>query len=222
MPTATRPRGRLIDASRDGTTPRIYPPPELLPKLVPDLPESAEFTKELTRAWHALQDGQVSVLTPARRPERRAFFQARRAELCMAEKRNEKNKVEPWRDPHAKPYIQIDNITKKFGDFVAVNNVSLKIYQGEIFCLLGGSGCGKSTLLRMLAGFETPTVGQHLARRAGHGGHPALRAPGEHDVPVLCAVPAHDRGEEHRASAWSRSACRRARSPPASRRCSAS
>jgi putrescine transport system ATP-binding protein len=77
----------------------------------------------------------------------------------MADKRNEKNKIEPWRDPHAKPYIQIDNITKKFGDFAAVNNVSLKIYQGEIFCLLGGSGCGKSTLLRMLAGFETPTGG---------------------------------------------------------------
>jgi putrescine transport system ATP-binding protein len=77
----------------------------------------------------------------------------------MAEKRNEKNKVEPWRDPHAKPYIQIEGITKKFGDFVAVNNVSLKIYKGEIFCLLGGSGCGKSTLLRMLAGFEVPTSG---------------------------------------------------------------
>jgi putrescine transport system ATP-binding protein len=77
----------------------------------------------------------------------------------MADKRNEKNKIESWRDPHAKPYIQIENITKKFGDFVAVNNVSLKIYQGEIFCLLGGSGCGKSTLLRMLAGFETPTSG---------------------------------------------------------------
>src|SRR5690606_24223018 len=47
-------------------------------------------------------------------------------------------------------------------DFVAVNNVSLKIYQHEIFCLLGGSGCGKTTLLRMLAGFETPTSGRIL------------------------------------------------------------
>ena len=76
----------------------------------------------------------------------------------MAERRND-NKREPWRDPGAQAYVQIENVTKRFGDFVAVNNVSLKIYQHEIFCLLGGSGCGKSTLLRMLAGFEEPTSG---------------------------------------------------------------
>jgi putrescine transport system ATP-binding protein len=77
------------------------------------------------------------------------------------ERRADKNKAknEPWRDPHAEAYVRIENITKKFGDFIAVNNVSLKIYKGEIFCLLGGSGCGKSTLLRMLAGFESPTAG---------------------------------------------------------------
>jgi putrescine transport system ATP-binding protein len=64
------------------------------------------------------------------------------------------------RQPSANPeYVRIDRVTKKFGDFVAVNNVSLSIGQGEIFCLLGGSGCGKTTLLRMLAGFETPTSG---------------------------------------------------------------
>ena len=65
----------------------------------------------------------------------------------------------PWADPTAIPFIRIRNITKKFGDFTAVNDVSLDIYRSELFCLLGGSGCGKSTLLRMLAGFETPTSG---------------------------------------------------------------
>ena len=57
------------------------------------------------------------------------------------------------------PFICLHNVTKRFDSFVAVNNVSLDIYRGELFCLLGGSGCGKSTLLRMLAGFETPTGG---------------------------------------------------------------
>ena len=59
----------------------------------------------------------------------------------------------------ASAYVRIANVTKKFGDFVAVDNVSLDIRRGEIFCLLGGSGSGKTTLLRMLAGFETPTSG---------------------------------------------------------------
>jgi putrescine transport system ATP-binding protein len=57
-------------------------------------------------------------------------------------------------------YVRLENVTKRFGDFVAVDNVSLSIFKGEIFCLLGGSGCGKTTLLRMLAGFETPTSGR--------------------------------------------------------------
>nr|WP_298718563.1 polyamine ABC transporter ATP-binding protein [uncultured Steroidobacter sp.] len=65
-----------------------------------------------------------------------------------------------WNDPQAVPYVHIDRVTKKFGDFVAVNDVSLKIYKKELFCLLGGSGCGKTTLLRMLAGFEEPTSGK--------------------------------------------------------------
>jgi putrescine transport system ATP-binding protein len=57
-------------------------------------------------------------------------------------------------------YVRIEGVTKKFGDFVAVDNVSLSVYKGEIFCLLGGSGCGKTTLLRMLAGFENPSAGR--------------------------------------------------------------
>ena len=77
----------------------------------------------------------------------------------MADRRNEKKKFEPWADAGEQPYVRIENVTKNFGDFVAVDNVSLSIYKREIFCLLGGSGCGKSTLLRMLAGFEAPTSG---------------------------------------------------------------
>lgn len=58
-----------------------------------------------------------------------------------------------------RPLVEFKNITKKFGDFTAVNDISLKINSGEFFALLGPSGCGKSTLLRMLAGFENPTSG---------------------------------------------------------------
>ena len=62
----------------------------------------------------------------------------------------------------AQAYVQIENVSKRFGDFVAVNNVSLAVERGEIFCLLGASGCGKTTLLRLLAGFEAPTAGRLL------------------------------------------------------------
>lgn len=71
-----------------------------------------------------------------------------------------KNCPTPWNDADAVPFIRIENVTKRFGDFVAVNNVSLDIYRNELFSLLGGSGCGKTTLLRMLAGFESPTEGR--------------------------------------------------------------
>ena len=68
--------------------------------------------------------------------------------------------AKPWVAGTDQPFVRIDRITKKFGDFYAVDEVSLDIYRGELFCLLGGSGCGKSTLLRMLAGFETPSSGR--------------------------------------------------------------
>ena len=66
----------------------------------------------------------------------------------------------PWKDPAKSPIVRFDNVTKKFGDFVAVKNLTLDIYEREFFALLGPSGCGKSTLLRMLAGFEKPTEGR--------------------------------------------------------------
>jgi putrescine transport system ATP-binding protein len=86
-------------------------------------------------------------------------------------------KKEPWKDRGAAPYIRIDKVVKRFGDFVAVDEVSLDIYRGEIFCLLGGSGCGKTTLLRMLAGFEEPTAGRVFIDGADMAGVPPYERP---------------------------------------------
>ncbi len=66
----------------------------------------------------------------------------------------------PWLDPTAIPQIVIDGVTKSYASNTAVDAVSLSIYQGEIFALVGASGCGKTTLLRMLAGFDEPTQGR--------------------------------------------------------------
>jgi putrescine transport system ATP-binding protein len=66
----------------------------------------------------------------------------------------------PWLDGQAKPQIVIEGVTKSFGGSTAVDNISLNIFQGEMFALVGASGCGKTTLLRMLAGFERQNSGR--------------------------------------------------------------
>jgi putrescine transport system ATP-binding protein len=68
----------------------------------------------------------------------------------------------PWEDPNEKPLIEFRGVTKRFGDFTAIDDVSLSIFRREFFALLGPSGCGKTTLMRMLAGFEAPTEGTIL------------------------------------------------------------
>ena len=68
----------------------------------------------------------------------------------------------PWTDAAAKPLIQFKGVTKRFGDFTAIDDLSQDIYAQEFFALLGPSGCGKTTLMRMLAGFEQPSEGQIL------------------------------------------------------------
>jgi putrescine transport system ATP-binding protein len=77
----------------------------------------------------------------------------------------------------AREYIRIENVTKRFGDFVAVDSVTLTVLKGEIFCLLGGSGCGKTTLLRMLAGFEAPSSGRIFIDGQDMAGIPPYERP---------------------------------------------
>ncbi len=60
------------------------------------------------------------------------------------------------------PIVRIEEVTKRFGGFTAVDRVSLAIPRNAFFALLGPSGCGKTTLLRMLAGFELPSEGRIL------------------------------------------------------------
>ncbi len=55
--------------------------------------------------------------------------------------------------------LEVRNVTRRFGDFVAVDDVSFNVDAGEFFTLLGPSGCGKTTLLRMIAGFDVPDAG---------------------------------------------------------------
>jgi len=73
-----------------------------------------------------------------------------------------KRGFEPWTDRNLQPLLRIEVVSKRFGEFLAVNQLSLEVYQGEFFALLGPSGCGKTTLLRLIAGFEQPSTGRIL------------------------------------------------------------
>jgi spermidine/putrescine transport system ATP-binding protein len=73
--------------------------------------------------------------------------------------------------------LEIKNITKRFGDFTAVDSVSFNVEDGGFFSILGGSGCGKTTLLRMIAGFEQETAGELLIRGESMKGIPPEKRP---------------------------------------------
>jgi putrescine transport system ATP-binding protein len=74
----------------------------------------------------------------------------------------EKDRIEPWQSFDEVPQIQIEGISKRYGNFPALRKLNLEIYKGEFFSLLGSSGCGKTTLLRILGGFEHPSQGRIL------------------------------------------------------------
>jgi ABC-type sugar transport system ATPase subunit len=77
--------------------------------------------------------------------------------------------------------VELSGVTKRFGEFVAVEDLTLEIYEGEFFSLLGPSGCGKTTTLRMIAGLEEPTSGRILF----DGKDVTDDAPGERDIAMV-------------------------------------
>ncbi len=73
--------------------------------------------------------------------------------------------------------LSVIDVTKKFGEFIAVDRVSFDVPEGSFFSILGPSGCGKTTLLRMIAGFDSPTSGRIEIRGKGMLGVPPNRRP---------------------------------------------
>ena len=73
--------------------------------------------------------------------------------------------------------VYLDRVTKRFGDFVAVRDLTLAVERGKFFTLLGPSGCGKTTTLRMVAGFEEPSDGRILLDGTDVAGQPPFKRP---------------------------------------------
>ena len=127
----------------------------------------------------------------------------------------------PDPDGAADPFaIELLGVTKRYGEFVALQGIDLDIAPGEFLVLLGPSGCGKSTLLKIIAGLEDATDGE-IYINGQSGELPAAERPRRGDgLPELRPLPAHDRRDEHRLPAGhaprarsrsSRSGCRRSR-----------
>ncbi len=83
----------------------------------------------------------------------------------------------PWLDASARPQIEMQGVSKAYGGFAAVDDVTLSIYRGEMFALVGSSGCGKTTLLRLLAGFATQSAGRITIDGAEMAGVPPHQRP---------------------------------------------
>src|SRR5438132_8620823 len=73
--------------------------------------------------------------------------------------------------------VELEGVTKKFGNLAAVNNVSFNIERGEFFCLIGPSGSGKTTTLRLLAGLVQPDSGRILSHGDDYTNVPTLKRP---------------------------------------------
>ncbi len=78
---------------------------------------------------------------------------------------------------HDEPYLRIEGLTKNFGSFTALDDISLEVAEGEFVCFLGPSGCGKTTLLRCIAGLDIQTAGRVIQA----GKDVSTRPPAERD-----------------------------------------
>jgi spermidine/putrescine transport system ATP-binding protein len=113
-----------------------------------------------------------------RRGPLRAARRGARARFRRDKIRRLRKRFDDTRDGFIQPMalLEIRNVTRRFGDFTAVDGVSIDIEAGEFFTLLGPSGCGKTTLLRMIAGFDQPDGGSiSLAGRDQVGIPPEAR-----------------------------------------------
>jgi spermidine/putrescine transport system ATP-binding protein len=93
------------------------------------------------------------------------------------EERSTRERPLDSRAPERKVAVELSGVTKRFGEFVAVDDLTLEIYEGEFFSLLGPSGCGKTTTLRMIAGFDEPTEGEIRVAGEPMRGVPPYRRP---------------------------------------------
>ena len=89
----------------------------------------------------------------------------------------EQESSEKLSDPSTRSSVTLEGVTKRFGDFVAVDDLDLELGGGEFFTLLGPSGCGKTTTLRMIAGFEQPSEGRILIDGEDVAGLPPYKRP---------------------------------------------
>jgi ABC-type Fe3+/spermidine/putrescine transport system ATPase subunit len=80
-------------------------------------------------------------------------------------------------DTQATPCVELRSVTKRFGELIAVNDLSLAVPEGDFFTLLGPSGCGKTTTLRMVAGFDEATEGRVLIDGDDVAGVPPYKRP---------------------------------------------
>jgi spermidine/putrescine transport system ATP-binding protein len=93
------------------------------------------------------------------------------------EERSTRKRPQEAPDTGRRVAVELSGVTKRFGEFVAVDDLTLQIYEGEFFSLLGPSGCGKTTTLRMIAGFEEPTEGEIRVAREPMRGVPPYKRP---------------------------------------------